>query len=541
MTDPSSGPAPAEERYDVVVVGAGIGGIYAVYKLRELGLSVLGVDGAAGFGGVWYHNRYPGARVDVDSLDYSYYFSEELYREWRWSERYATQPELMRYFDHVADRFDLRKDFSFCTWVTGARWDPARQRHLVATDTGRTIATRFLVMATGNLSRSRDVDFPGLESYRGEWVQTSHWPDREVALAGRRVGVVGTGSSGVQTIGAIAPEVGELYVFQRSPNFSVPAHNGPLDEQLWSEIAADVRGHRERLFFGHPGATHLRYGVKPTADYSPEEVVRLVEEQYGRGGHEFAMMFTDQGRDPAANELIAEFVRRKIRSIVHDPEVAEALCPHDHPIGTRRLVLDTGYYESFNLPHVTLVDLKKEPLETVTEAGIRTAAREYDLDLIIFANGFTPFVGCLEAAHITNEHGEKATDGWGRGPRTFLGLMTDGFPNLFFLTGPGSPSVLANMALGNEFHVDWVAGLIGHMRAIGATTVEPTEKAVDEWTDHVQEVARPMLRYWTKNYMVHVNADDGSRSFMPYMGGHHEYARRATEVADGGYPGLTFR
>jgi len=521
---------------DVLVVGAGFGGIYAAYRFRQMGLRVLGIDGAGGFGGVWYHNRYPGARVDVDSTDYTFYFSPELYRDWRWSERFATQPELLRYLNHVADRFDLRRSFVFGTWVTHATWSRADRHYRVETDTGLTVAARFLVMATGNLSRSRDLRFPGLGDFQGDWVQTSHWPEHGVRYADRRVGVIGTGSSGVQTISAIAPEVAELHVFQRTPNFSIPAVNGPVDDAHFEGVCADVRGAREWLRTV-PSGTHSRRGTKRTSDYSPAERQEIIERQWNRGGHEFAMMFTDQGTDEAANAIIAEFARAKIREIVKDPEVAEALCPYDHPIGTRRLCLDTGYYESFNLPHVTLVDLRSEPIETVTAAGIRTSRREYELDLIIFATGFTAFTGAIDSAGIRNERGESPTDGWKHGPRTFLGLMTERFPNLFFLTGPGSPSVLANMAAGNEHHVDWVADLIDHMRKTGATTVEPTTEAVEEWGEHVADVAKNMLRLRVNNYMVHVN-EDGSRVFMPYIGGFGQYVQRAAEVASRGYPGL---
>ena len=523
---------------DALVVGAGLGGIYAVHRLRGLGLRVLGVDGADGFGGVWFHNRYPGARVDLPSVDYCYYFSEALFREWDWTERFATQPELLRYLDHVVDRFDLRRSFRLRTRVVGAQWQPAERRYLISFEDGTQLTTRFLVMATGNLSRPRELRFPGLERFAGEWVQTSHWPDSTVELSGRRVGVIGTGSSGVQTIPAIAGQVGELVVFQRSPNFSIPAVNGPIDEILLAEVRADVADARDHLLTT-PSGTHARRGTRPAHEYSVFEQRDILERQWHRGGHEFSMLFTDQALDKSSNEIVAEFVREKIRTIVRDADLAERLSPRDHPIASRRLCLDTDYYATYNLPHVRHVDLRTDPIETITEKGIRTSAGLVELDLIVFATGFTPFVGALDAAGIRNEAGASPTDSWTRGPRTYLGLLVDGFPNLFALTGPGSPSVLANMALANEQHVDWVADLVCHMDSVGASEVRPALAAVDAWTARVTDDGRRLLSYGSRNYMVRVNAD-GSRAFLPYPGGFGRYVQHSAEVAAGGYRELEF-
>ena len=523
--------------FDVIVVGAGIGGIYAVHKFREEGLSVLCLEGADGVGGVWYHNRYPGARVDVDSFDYCYYFSSELYREWRWSERYAAQPELLAYLNHVTDRFELRQHMRFGTWVTGAEWRPAESEYLVTTSTGDTVTGQFLVMATGNLSAARTPDFIGLDDFEGEWVQTSHWPDRPVDWEHKRVAVIGTGSSGVQTVPEVARKAEHVYVFQRTPNYSVPARNGAMDEATWSEIASDLGKARQDLL-DHPGGTHIAYGQQPASSFTPEERVAVLEQFWAEGGHGFGLVFSDQTVDLEVNTLVADFVRDKIRSAVDDPVTAERLCPWDHPIGTRRLILDIGYYESFNRSNVTLVDARDEAIDHITATGIQTTGQHYEVDLIIFALGFNAFRGAIDRAGIRNETGASPTDHWDRGPRTFLGVMTSGFPNLFILTGPGSPSVLANLTIGNEFHVDWVADLIAHLRREGKTVVEVTEEGEAAWVDHVAEVSHSLLRRKVRNYMVHINEGDDEFVFIPYAAGLNRYIERVEAI---GYEGLSMR
>jgi cation diffusion facilitator CzcD-associated flavoprotein CzcO len=532
--------APIAPDCDVVVVGAGFGGLYGVHRFRRMGLSVLGFEAGGGVGGVWYHNRYPGARVDVESWDYCYYFSPELYREWKWSEKYATQPELMRYLNHVADRFDIRRHFRFNTRVTAAQWNPASGRYRLTTSTGSSVTCRFLVMATGQLSAARKPPFEGLDRFKGEWVQTSHWPEREVKLAGRRVAVIGTGSSGVQTIPEVAKVAEHLYVFQRSPNYSVPAWNGPLDNTLWESIREDVAGEREKLYL-HPGCSHMKRGLRPATDFTREEQHRMIDAAWNRGGHGMNSIFSDQSVNKATNDLIANYVRERIRSIVKDPDVAEKLCPYDHPIGTRRLCVDTDYYQTYNRANVTLVDVRASAIRRITETGIELDnGSRYEVDLIIFALGFHAFTAPLSNAGIVNEKGEHPADKWKHGPRTLLGITTAGFPNLFFPTGPGSPSVLANMAPQNEYHVDWIANCIEHMRKHGYDTVEPTLEGQDKWTAHVAEVSDKILRRHVNNYMVHINAD-GSRIFIPYVGGMDRFARQANEIAAQGYEGFRFR
>jgi len=526
--------------YDVIVVGAGLGGLYALHRFGQIGLAVLGLEQASGVGGVWFHNRYPGARVDVESLDYCYYFSPELYRDWRWTERYASQPELLAYLNHVADRFDLRRRILFETALARAQWLPEAARYAVETSDRQKLSCRFLVMATGNLSAARSPDFPGLASFRGEWVQASHWPDRKVALAGRRIAVIGTGSSGVQAIPALAEQASHLTVFQRSPNFSVPARNLALDEAKFREAAADVPGRRRALLQTRAAISSNLGPALPFAAYSMAEREDRLERQWALGGQGMNRVFADQGIDRHSNDAVADFVRAKIRQIVKNPETAERLCPYDHPIGSRRLCVDTDYYATYNRDNVTLVDISKDPIQRITETGIQTASTHYEIDLIVFAIGFHAFRGALDQVEIRNEKGETPTAHWDRGPRTYLGLMTCGFKNFFFLTGPGSPSVLANMVLMNEEHVNFAAGLIAHMAAHGFATVEPEPAAQAAWTGTVAEAASKLLRLGVKNYMVHVNEDDGSRVFMPYVGGLDRYAEICRGVADGLYQGFAF-
>jgi cation diffusion facilitator CzcD-associated flavoprotein CzcO len=536
MTAPGGTP---DASCDVVVAGGGLGGIYAVHRFRQQGLSVIGLDGADGLGGVWYHNGYPGARVDVDSVDYCYYFSPELFGEWKWSERYAAQPDLLRYLNYVADKFDVRRHFRLRSRVTSAIWQPAQSRYLVTTSQHETVSCRFLVMATGNLSAPRKPDFPGLDSFGGDWAQTSQWPEGGVGYAGATVAVIGTGSSGVQAIPAVAQAARHVYVFQRTPNYVVPARNGPLDGDAWDAVRADVPAARAQLF-SRPAGTSITRGERRAADCTPAGRNAALEAQWLRGGQGFNLVFADQGTDKTANDYAADFARDQIRRTVRDPAAAEALCPFDHPIGSRRLCLDTDYYQTYNQDNVTLVNVRAEPIEQITPRGIQTAARQYDVDLIIFALGFHAFTGALDSAGIRNEAGATPTGRWTRGPRTYLGLMTAGFPNLFTPTGAGSPSVLANMMLGNEHHIDFIAECIGYMDDRGLSAVEPEAAAEDEWTAHVAQAASRLLRLQVRNYMVHVNADDGSRFFIPYAGGFDRYARHCDDVIDRGFAGFAF-
>jgi cation diffusion facilitator CzcD-associated flavoprotein CzcO len=541
MQQPPNAPITHQAEVDVIVVGAGIGGLYALHRLKSQGLSVIGLESAPGVGGVWFHNRYPGARVDVESVDYCYYFSPELYQEWHWSERYAAQPELLRYFNHVADRFDLRRHILFETPLHAATWHPETARYHVQAGTNLAFTCRFLVMATGNLSAARAPDFPGLSEFKGEFVQASHWPDRDVQIAGRRVAVIGTGSSGVQTIPVVAEQAEHLYVFQRSPNFSVPAQNSPIDVERLERAAQDIPGRRDYLLTTRAAITSNLGIPLPFDQYSPEEQRDRLERQWALGGQGMNRVFADQGTTQRVNDVVAEFVRSKIREIVKDPQTAERLCPYDHPIGSRRLCVDTNYYATYNRDNVTLVDISADPIQRITPTGIQTRDVHYEVDLIVFAIGFNAFRGALDRVQIRNEKGETPTTHWHRGPRTMLGLMTGGFPNLFLLTGPGSPSVLANMVIMNEEHVNWVADLIGYMAQEDFDTVEPEPDAEQEWMAEVAQAASKLLRLGVKNYMVHVNQDDESRVFMPYVGGLDRYVEICRNIAASGYKGFMFK
>jgi cation diffusion facilitator CzcD-associated flavoprotein CzcO len=395
-------------------------------------------------------------------------------------------------------------------------------------------------MTTGQLSAPRRPDIAGLERFRGQWVQTSKWPHEKVELEEKRIGIVGTGSSGVQAIPILAEYADHLYVFQRTAHYAVPARNCAISAKVQRDIAARLPEEREGLLTRYPGGTRSPRPEHPVSHYSPGEQFAMMERQWELGGQRMNAIFSDQGTNKAANDVVAEFVRNKIRAIVRDASLADKLCP-SYPIGTRRLALDTGYYETYNRPDVTLVDVKADPIVEITETGIRTRCAHYELDLIVFALGFRAFTGSLDAAGIRNERGKMPSDGWSRGPRTLLGLMSAGFPNLFLPTGPGSPSVLANLFVQNEFEIDWIGDCIAYLDAHGAATIEPTSTAQDAWTAHVAEVASRLLRRQVNNYMVHVNADDGSRVFIPYVGGFDRYVATARDIAARGYEGFLLR
>jgi cation diffusion facilitator CzcD-associated flavoprotein CzcO len=522
---------------DVVVVGAGLGGIYATYRFLNQGLRVATFEGGSGVGGVWFHNRYPGARVDVQGAYYCYFFDPALYKEWVWHDQYPSQVELVAYLNHVTDRYDLRRHITFNAYVDGVQWEPENNFYRVKTEAGHTLTARFVVMTTGQLSRSKTPEFPGLEDFEGQWVLTSHWPEEPVQLKGRRIGVIGTGSSGSQAITAIAPQAEHLYVFQRTPHYSVPSYNRPLDREHYDELAGRAEEVWQEILRSRSGGGFLM-GTKPMSDFTPEGVQEQLNKHWDYGGQSINATFTDQGINDETNTVVSNFVRDKIRSIVKDPEVAEKLLP-PYPIGTRRLAVDVGFYENFNRDNVTLVDIKGDPIERITKTGIKTKDHHYDLDLIVFAIGFKAFTGSLDAANIRNAEGRQPSDNWARGPKTYLGLMTTDFPNLFTVTGPGSPSVLANMFADTVQHVDYVGDLITFVDSHDYHTVEPLPEAQEEWSAHVQELAQPLIRLRENQYMVHVN-EDGTRFFMPYVGGFDRFVRACEDVKAKGYEGFAF-
>ena len=521
--------------FDVAVIGAGFAGLHMLQRLRGMGYSVRVYEAAADVGGVWYWNRYPGARCDVESLQYSYSFSPELEQEWTWNEKYAAQPEILRYIQHVAERFDLRRDIQFNTRVRSATFDEAQQRWLVQTDDGERVSARFCVMATGALSIPRLPDIPGIESFAGKVYHTGAWPHEGVDFTGRRVGVIGTGSSGIQAIPAIARQAGHLVVFQRSANFSIPAWNGPLSADTQQAWKAVYREHRERA---REVGTLYEFSAKGASQVDDRERTREYQRRWNTGGVNFVHAFNDLMLDKRSNDTIADFVRARIRDIVQDPRVAQALCPMDHPLGTKRICVDTGYYETYNRANVTLVDLKKTPIQQVTATGARTTEATYPLDALVCATGYDALTGAVLSIDIRGRGGEALTRKWADGPRTYLGLMTSGFPNLFIITGAGSPSVLVNMVVGIEHHVEWICDCLAYLRRHDLATIEATRAAEDRWVDHVNEAANKTLFPLANSWFLGANIPGKPRVFMPYVARIGVYRRECQQVADKGYEGF---
>jgi cyclohexanone monooxygenase len=523
---------------DAVVVGAGFAGLYAHHRLRRLGLTIQGYEGAADVGGTWWWNRYPGARCDVESMDYSYSFSDELEQEWTWSERYATQPEILRYVNHVADRFDLRRDIQFDTRVTAATWDAAAQCWDIVTDHGDRVSARFCIMATGCLSEAKQPEIDGIDSYAGQIFHTGRWPHEGVDFSDMRVGVIGTGSSGIQSIPVIAEQAAHVTVFQRTPNFTMPAKNAPLDLEAISARKARAREHRQAMRESRAGV------VVPMPEHSAlrvdDEAREAQFEKAWASGTLYGMVaaFNDLLVDRDANDTAAEYVRARIREVVDDPEVAERLSPRNHPFGTKRPCLDTDYYATYNRDNVTLVDVRDTPIVAITPTGIRTASEEIAVDAIVLATGFDAMTGPLLRPDITGAGGVKLRDKWAAGPRTYLGIATAGFPNLFTITGPGSPSVLVNMLVAIEQHVDWVGDCIAYLRARHLGSIDATVEAEDAWVDHVNAVANLTLFPTANSWYMGANVPGKPRVFMPYIGGFPRYNETCEAVAADDYRGF---
>jgi cyclohexanone monooxygenase len=502
-----------------------------------MGFSARVFEAGDGVGGTWYWNRYPGARVDVESQEYSYSFDEALEMEWKWTERYATQGELLRYANHVADRFDLRRDIQLETKVVSAVFDEAKGRWTVTTDRGDVVSARYCIMATGCLSIPKDMDIPGAETFKGDSYRTSRWPHEGVDLTGKRVAVIGTGSSAIQSIPQIAKQSSELTVFQRTPNFSLPAHNAPADPKVveaWkSNRAANRQAQRDSAF----GSVLIVAPETSALDVDADERAKTYENCWEVGGFALLGAFGDLTASQAANDTAAEFVREKIRAIVKDPVTAERLAPKNHPLGTKRPCVDIEYFETYNRDNVALVDLTETPIVTVTPKGVKTTEREYEVDVIVYAIGFDAMTGALTGIDIKGRGGASLKDRWAEGPRTYLGLMVAGFPNLFTVTGPGSPSVLSNMIVSIEQHVDWIARCIGDMAERQVGVIEATEAAQNEWVAHVNEVADTTLYPLANSWYVGANVPGKPRVFMPYIGGFSVYRDKCDEVAAGGYEG----
>ncbi|MBV8560749.1 MAG: NAD(P)/FAD-dependent oxidoreductase [Acidimicrobiia bacterium] len=526
--------------FDAVIVGAGFSGLYMLYRLRDvLGLSARVYEAGDGVGGTWYWNRYPGARCDSESFYYSYSFSDELQQEWVWSTKYPEQPEILSYLEHVADRFDLRPDIQLGTRVVAATFRDAADCWEVRTDTGEVVTARFFISAVGCLSAANVPAIPGLDTFGGEWHHTAAWPHEGVDFTGKRVGLVGTGSTGIQAAPVIAEQAEHLYVFQRTPNYSVPARNYPLTPEQLGEIKANYAEIRRRCRESYAG---FPYDVTPTSATAvpAEERQETYERLWGEeGGFKFIYgSYIDLLFNKDSNETAAEFIRSKIRQIVTDPAVAEKLVPKDYPYGTKRPPIDTDYYQTFNRPNVTLVDLRETPITEIVPAGIRTTGADYDLDVIVFATGFDAVTGSLRKIDVRGNDGLTLAEKWESGPRTYLGLQVAGFPNMFTVTGPGSPAVLANMPTAIEQHVDWIGDCIGYMREHGLTRIEATEAAEDAWVDHVRDVAELTLFPLADSWYLGANIPGKKRVFMPYVGGFLPYTRKCDEVAARNYEGF---
>ncbi|MEU8786630.1 NAD(P)/FAD-dependent oxidoreductase [Streptomyces sp. NPDC048637] len=536
--DTTSAPPAAAHPVDVVVVGAGLSGLYQLHRLRELGLATVVFEAGDDIGGTWYWNRYPGARCDVESMSYSYSFSPELDQEWEWRERYASQPEILRYIHHVADRFDLRKDVTLRTRVTRAVYDEDSHLWRVSTDTGRTVTARFVILASGCMSVPKDPGIPGADSFAGTLLHTARWPREDVSFTGKRVAVIGTGCSGVQAIPVIAEEAAALTVFQRTPAYALPAHNRPLRSTDIAELKARYPEFRRAQRLSR-GGTVFEPPTRSALEADEAERTAAYEAAWDSGLLSGLLRtYTDILTDETANETVAEFVRSKIRSIVTDPATAELLSPRTFPFATKRPCLDTGYYATYNQPQVTLVDLRTTPIETITPRGIRTADGEHTLDAIVFATGFDALTGSQLAVDIVGKGGVTLREKWADGPRNHLGLVSAGFPNLFTVLGPLSPSVLSNIAVSLEQQVEWITDCIAHLRTNGLTEIDAAPGAEEDWGAHVAELAARTLYPATASWYTGANVPGKPRMFLAYTGGLDRYREACDAAAHSGYTGF---
>jgi len=529
----------APEGLDAIVVGAGLAGLYMLHRLRSMGLRARCYEAGEGVGGTWFWNRYPGARCDVESMQYSYSFSEALQQEWVWTERYPSQAEILRYIDHVADRFDLRRDIVFNATVRSAVFDAAARHWVVTTAQGTVVSAPYCIMATGALSAVNTPEFPGLEGFRGRWFHTGRWPQEEIDFTGQRVAVIGTGSSGVQTIPVVAEQAAHLTVFQRTPNFSVPAWNSTLDPTVQAAWKQNYQTHRETARNTRSGILY-EYSQRGAFDVSEAERIAEFERRWARGGANFTHAFNDIFTNRAANDAACEFVRDRIRATVRDPKVAQMLLPYDHAIGTKRICVDTCYFETFNRDNVTLVDVRATPIAGIEANGIRTSEGFHPLDSIIFATGYDALTGALSRIDVRGMDGQSLRAKWKQGPRTYLGVMSAGFPNLFLITGPGSPSILTNVIVSIEHHVGFVADCIAHMQTHGHTEIDPQPEAEDGWAEEVQAVAGRTLFPQSNSWFMGANIPGKPRVFLPYVGGFQNYAKICAQIVAEHYRGFTF-
>ena len=524
---------------DVLIVGAGFSGIYMLKRCRDLGLSALVVEAGGDVGGTWYWNRYPGARCDVESMQYSYSFDEQLQQDWHWPEKFSAQPDILAYANHVADRFDLRRDIEFDTSVTAAHFDEAAECWLVETDKGEKVSARYLIMATGCISTAQIPEIEGLSEYSGNTYHTGRWPHEKVDFTGQRIAVIGTGSSGIQAIPVLAEEAAHVTVFQRTANYSLPAQNMSMTPEYEQEWKDEYTARRMEMRYTPQGSLK-DLNDEPAMAVSADRRREVYTERWTTGGSTLLGSFNNLLSDQKSNDTAAEFVRQKIRKIVKDSETAELLCPKDHPIGTKRICIDSGYYQTFNRDNVELVDIKNSVIERITETGLDVNGRSFEFDSIVFATGFDAMTGTLFNVDIRGRGDQALKDKWFAGPRTYLGLMSEAFPNMFMITGPGSPSVKGNLLNSLEQHVDFVIDSIVHMREQGFAMMEPTREAEDEWVDHVQEAANRTLFPRANSWYMGANIPGKPRLFMPYIGGVGRYRQICEEKVESGYEGFRF-
>ena len=522
------------EELDVIIVGAGFSGLYMLYKMRKMNLKALIIERASDAGGTWFWNRYPGARCDIESIEYSYSFSDELQQEWNWSNRYSDQSEILEYINYVVKKFNLKENIVFNTSVKSAKFDEKLKNWIVETDS-KSYSSKFCVMATGTLSSIKQPNFDGLENFKGDWYVTGEWPHEKLDFTSKKVAIIGTGSSAVQSIPVIAEEAKNLTVFQRSPNYTIPANNRPLTEKELSNAKSSYDQIREKAKYTRAGIGYNQFEERKLLDLSSEEIKKELNNRWKIGGQEiFTAGFTDVGVNVEANKIVADFVKSKIKEIVKDPNVAELLSPED-AIGCKRLCADTNYFETYNRENVELIDLNSNPINSITENGILTKNKEFKFDTIIFATGFDAMTGALQAIDITGKNGKKLKQVWKDGPKSFLGLLINGFPNLFTVTGPGSPSVLTNMMVAIEQHVEWISDCINFLSKSNLNEVEADELFQIEWMDHIEEVAKNTLRYTCNSWYVGANVPGKKRVFMPYAGGFGKYREKCDEIAENNY------
>ncbi|MBC79048.1 MAG: cyclohexanone monooxygenase [Chloroflexi bacterium] len=522
---------------DVIIIGSGFAGLYMLYKLREINLEAIIIEKASGVGGTWFWNRYPGARCDIESIEYSYSFSEDLQQEWNWSNRYSDQSEILEYLNHVADKFDLRKHIVFNTTVKSATYKESSNEWEINTESSSYIS-KFCVMATGTLSSIKEPTFEGLEDFQGESYITGRWPHEKVDFTNKKVGIIGTGSSAVQSIPVIANEAKNLTVFQRSPNYSIPAKNRPLSNKEILNAKSNYSEIRNKAKYTRAGIGYNQFEERKILDFSKDYINTELNKRWDIGGQEiFTAGFTDVGIEPEANKIAAEFVKSKIKEIVNDPITADLLSPKDS-IGCKRLCADTNYFETFNKKNVELIDINSTPIKSITKKGLSTNKRDFDFDILIFATGFDAMTGALLSIDITGKNNKKLKDKWKDGPRSYLGISISDFPNLFTVTGPGSPSVLTNMIVAIEQHVEWIFDCIKFLYKSNKNNIEANVEFENSWMEHIEDIASNTLRYTCNSWYVGANVPGKKRVFMPYAGGFGNYREKCDEIASNSYNGF---